>query len=60
MIAAGLQVGPSEGAEEKKEKKKVDTKKRGKKNDQKVITQSVVNYVHFANFVLGGRRETPS
>ncbi|KAI1201400.1 hypothetical protein F5X97DRAFT_290419 [Nemania serpens] len=36
MIAAGLQVGPSEDGEEKKKKATYDTRKRGKKNDQKV------------------------
>ncbi|KAI0469427.1 hypothetical protein F4859DRAFT_515922 [Xylaria cf. heliscus] len=36
MIAAGLQVGPSEDGEEKKKKVTYDNKKRGKKNDQKV------------------------
>ncbi|KAI0394368.1 hypothetical protein F5Y17DRAFT_475899 [Xylariaceae sp. FL0594] len=43
MIAAGLMVGPSsEGAEEKKEKKKVDTRKRNKKNDQKVDEEKLL------------------
>ncbi|KAI0859769.1 hypothetical protein F4860DRAFT_481471 [Xylaria cubensis] len=36
MIAAGLQVGPSEDGEEKKKKVTYDSKKRGKKTDQKV------------------------
>ncbi|KAI0100846.1 hypothetical protein GGR51DRAFT_531192 [Nemania sp. FL0031] len=36
MIAAGLQVGPSEDGEDKKKKVTYDSKKRGKKNDQKV------------------------
>lgn len=36
MIAAGLQVGPSEDGEEKKKKSTHDSRKRGKKNDQKV------------------------
>ncbi|KAI0549713.1 hypothetical protein F4679DRAFT_248073 [Xylaria curta] len=36
MIAAGLQVGPSEDGEEKKKKVTYDNKKRGKKTDQKV------------------------
>jgi hypothetical protein len=38
MIAAGLQVGPSDDAEEKK--KKADARKRGKKTDQKVTFHS--------------------
>lgn len=38
MIAAGLQVGPSEDGEEKKKKATYDTRKRGKKNDQKVVS----------------------
>ncbi|RWA04603.1 hypothetical protein EKO27_g10508 [Xylaria grammica] len=36
MIAAGLQVGPSEDGEDKKKKVTYDSRKRGKKNDQKV------------------------
>ncbi|KAI1748197.1 hypothetical protein F4782DRAFT_518033 [Xylaria castorea] len=36
MIAAGLQVGPSEDGEEKKKKVTYDSRKRGKKIDQKV------------------------
>ncbi|KAI1330851.1 hypothetical protein F5Y16DRAFT_318147 [Xylariaceae sp. FL0255] len=36
MIAAGLQVGPSEDSEDKKKKVVYDSKKRGKRNDQKV------------------------
>ncbi|KAJ2978732.1 hypothetical protein NUW58_g7401 [Xylaria curta] len=36
MIAAGLQVGPAEEAEDKKKKVTYDNKKRGKKTDQKV------------------------
>ncbi|KAI1825908.1 hypothetical protein F4861DRAFT_499371 [Xylaria intraflava] len=41
MIAAGLQVGPSEDGEDKK-KKVVYDKKRGKKNDQKVDEEKVL------------------
>ncbi|KAI3338792.1 hypothetical protein F4824DRAFT_75960 [Ustulina deusta] len=36
MINAGLQVGPSEDGEDKKKKVTYDSKKRGKKNEQKV------------------------
>lgn len=38
MIAAGLQVGPSEDGEDKKKKVTYDNRKRGKKNDQKVVS----------------------
>lgn len=40
MIAAGLQVGPSEDAEDKK--KKTDSKKRGKKSEQKVDEEKLL------------------
>ncbi|KAI2636873.1 hypothetical protein GGS26DRAFT_457617 [Hypomontagnella submonticulosa] len=36
MIAAGIKVGPSEDGEEKKKKVVYDSKKRGKKTDQKI------------------------
>ncbi|KAF2967312.1 hypothetical protein GQX73_g6282 [Xylaria multiplex] len=42
MIAAGLQVGPAEEGEEKKKKVTYDTRKRGKKNDQKVDEEKVL------------------
>ncbi|KAI1172714.1 hypothetical protein F4777DRAFT_560603 [Nemania sp. FL0916] len=42
MIAAGLQVGPSEDGEDKKKKVTYDSKKRGKKNDQKVDEEKVL------------------
>ncbi|KAH8158264.1 hypothetical protein CIB48_g9984 [Xylaria polymorpha] len=42
MIAAGLQVGPSEDGEEKKKKVTYDNKKRGKKNDQKVDEEKLL------------------
>lgn len=59
MIAAGLQVGPSEDVEDKK--KKPDNKKRGKKSEQKVAPLDHLSLrFHPTNLKIGGRRETSS
>ncbi|KAI1436659.1 hypothetical protein GGR50DRAFT_200998 [Xylaria sp. CBS 124048] len=42
MIAAGLQVGPSEDGEEKKKKVTYDNKKRTKRSDQKIDEEKVL------------------
>ncbi|KAI0520807.1 hypothetical protein F5B22DRAFT_598476 [Xylaria bambusicola] len=42
MIQAGLQVGPSDDGEEKKKKVTYDSKKRGKKNEQKVDEEKLL------------------
>ena len=48
MIAAGIKVGPSDEAGEEKKKKVVyDSKKRGKKTDQKVCTSTTLLSLYF-------------
>lgn len=43
MLAAGIKVGPSDEAGEGKKKVVYDNKKRGKKTDQKVLTQQPIS-----------------